>query len=102
MGALGHPIWRSVAAAEDLDIEVANLLSQRIAVDPEQIGSADLITAGRGQRRRQQRIFDFPQHPVIETSRGYAILKAGKIRGEMPLDRRAQALLDMRLFAARS
>ncbi len=41
-----------IAAAENLDVEIADFLSQRIAVDPQQVGGADLIAAGRGQSGR--------------------------------------------------
>src|ERR1700736_4781512 len=34
----------------DLDVEVADLLAQGIAVDAEEIGGADLVAARRGQR----------------------------------------------------
>ncbi len=52
-----------------LEVEVANLLAQRIAVQAEDFRRFDLIAAGRGQRRRQQRRFEFAQHAVIEADR---------------------------------
>jgi hypothetical protein len=36
----------SAAAAEHLDVEIADLLAQRVAIDPEQIGGPDLVAAG--------------------------------------------------------
>src|SRR5580704_17222187 len=42
------------ASAVDLNLEVANFLAQRIAVDPKQVGGADLVTACGSQGRRQQ------------------------------------------------
>src|SRR4029077_3943497 len=45
------------ARAIDLDFEVADFLGQRVAIDAKEIGGADLIAAGRRQRRRQERAF---------------------------------------------
>jgi hypothetical protein len=50
----------SAAAAEDLDIEIADFLAQRVAIDPEQIRRADLVTARGRKRRRQERMLDLP------------------------------------------
>jgi hypothetical protein len=57
-------IWTqrgSAAGSVDLDVEVADLLAQGIAVEAEQIRRPDLVAPGCGQRRRQQRNLDFPQ-----------------------------------------
>src|SRR5499427_5289214 len=59
----------SAAAAEDLDIEIADFLAQRVAIDPEQIRRADLVAASGRKRHRQERMLDLPQHPVIEAGR---------------------------------
>ena len=40
--------YRASVAAENLDVEIADLLAQGIAVDAQQICGADLIAAGRG------------------------------------------------------
>src|SRR5882672_5370141 len=50
------PAGGLAAGAKDLDIEVADLLAQRIAVDAKKVGGANLVAAGRGQRHRQQRL----------------------------------------------
>src|SRR5262245_15748849 len=63
MWPIGHP--RSPAAAEHLNIEIADFLAQGVAVDPQQVGGPDLVAAGRRQRHRQQRVFDLAQHPVV-------------------------------------
>ncbi len=52
-GAKTRICYLGSAAAEDLDVEVADLLAKGVAVDAEQIRGADLIAAGRGQGRRQ-------------------------------------------------
>ena len=41
------------------DVEIADLLAQGIPVQPQQFGGLDLIAAGRGERRGNQRILDF-------------------------------------------
>src|SRR5262249_45198064 len=41
------------AAAEHLDLQIANLFAQRVAVHAEQIGGADLVAARGRQGRRQ-------------------------------------------------
>src|SRR5882757_10453512 len=56
-------------AAIDLNVEVADLFAQRIAVEAEQVGGADLIAAGRRQRRGQQRHLDLLEDAVIEPRR---------------------------------
>src|SRR5262249_25943970 len=50
----------SAAAAEDLDIEIADFLAQRVAIDAEQIRRPDLVTARGRKRHRQKRMLDLP------------------------------------------
>src|ERR1700730_10735456 len=69
-----------VAAPIDLNVEIADFLPQRVAVEAEQIGGADLVAARRRQRRRQQRHLDFLEDAVIEARRRHAVGKAGKVR----------------------
>src|SRR5258708_30416496 len=54
-----------IAAAVDLDIQVADLLAERIAVEAEQVGGADLVAPVRGPARREPLHLDFLQDPVI-------------------------------------
>src|SRR6266851_8829054 len=61
------------AAAEHLDVEVADLLAQGVAVETEQIGGADLVAAGRRERHREERMLDLAQHPVIEAGRRHFV-----------------------------
>src|SRR5712672_358424 len=68
-------------AAIDLDVEIANLLPQRVAVETEQVGRADLVAAGRRQRRGQQRHLDLLQDAMIEAGRRHAVGKAREVRG---------------------
>ncbi len=88
----------SSAGAEHLDIQVPDLLAQRIAVETEEIGGADLVAAGGGQRDRQQRIFDLAQDPVVEPGRRKLVTATREIGREMPFDRRRQPFVGARLF----
>src|SRR5262249_56792971 len=82
-----RPAPASAAAPKHLDVEVADLLAQGVAIDPEQVGGADLVAAGRRQGDRQQRMFDFPQDAVIEPWRGQMVAETGKIGRQMAFDR---------------
>src|SRR5437016_3431267 len=66
----------SAAAAVDLNIEVADLLPQRVAVQAEQIGGADLIATGCRKRGGQQRHLDFLEDAVVEARRRHAVWEA--------------------------
>src|SRR5260370_10803530 len=68
-----------IAAAVDLDIHVADLLAEGIAVEAEQDGSAALVAPGRGQGRREQRHLDFLQDPVLEPRRRVAVGQAWSV-----------------------
>src|SRR6201993_5411038 len=74
------------AAAEDLNVEVADFLPQRVAIDPEQICGADLVTASGRKRHRQERMFDLPEHPVVEAGRRKSVAEGREIRRQVPLD----------------
>src|SRR5262245_36690489 len=50
-----------------LDSEIANFLAQSVAVKPQKIGGANLVSAGRNQRCRDQRQLDFLQNAAVET-----------------------------------
>ena len=54
-------IWpKSLAAGPNhLDIQVVDLLAQRVAIETQQVGGAYLVAAGRRQCGRQQRILHF-------------------------------------------
>src|ERR1043166_3100541 len=69
-------------APVDLDIEVADLLAQRIAVEPKQVRGPDLVAAGGRQRGREQRYLDLLQDAVIEAGRRHAVREAGEVRGQ--------------------
>src|SRR6185312_14721513 len=51
-------VGRSAPGADHLDVEVADLLAQCVAVDAEEIGGANLVAARCRQCGGQQRVFD--------------------------------------------
>src|SRR5579883_111018 len=69
--------------AVDLDVQIADLLAQRIAVDPQKVRGADLIAPGGGERRGQKRRLHFAQDAMIKAARGQPLVEAGKIAGEV-------------------
>src|SRR5579871_4367122 len=95
----GRQARRLAAAAVNLDIQVADFLPQRIAVQTEQVGRADLVAAGRRQRRGQKRHLDLLEDAVIEAGRRYAIGKAREVRRQIRLDRPAE-IVDAMMRAA--
>ena len=58
---------------------LADFLSQRVAVQPEQIGGLDLVAPRGGQRRRDQRAFHIPQNAVVKTGRRQRLAKTREI-----------------------
>jgi len=78
-----------VAAAKHLNVEVADFLPQGVAVKTQQSRCADLISAGRGQGRREQWVFDLTQNAVIEACGRQAIFEPRKISREVAFDRTA-------------
>src|SRR6266853_4320175 len=88
-----------ITAPVNLDVQVANLLPQRVAVEAEEVGGADLVAPGRRQRGREQRHLDFLQNPVIKPRRRHAIGEPGEVRRQIGLDRAAE-IVDAELDAA--
>src|ERR1700694_2747221 len=68
------------AAAVDLNVQIADFLPQRVAVEAEQVGRADLIAARRRQRRSEQRHLDFLEDAMIEAGRRHAVGEAREVR----------------------
>src|SRR5689334_14387390 len=87
-------------AAIDLDIEVPDLLAQRVAVQAQQVGRADLVAAGRGERGRQQRHLDLLQDAMIEARRRQVVGETREVRGQIGFDRAAEILDAVRAAAA--
>jgi len=76
-----------------LDVEIPNLLAQRIAIQPQHGGRLDLVAPGRGQRQLYQRPLHFGQHLVVDAGRRHAVAMGGEELADMPLDGPRQRLL---------
>src|SRR6476646_1219685 len=77
--------WISAAGADDLDVQIADLLAQRVAIDPEQVGGPNLVPTSRRQRGGQERLLDFAQDAVIEARRRQGVAKVRKVARQVPL-----------------
>src|SRR5215216_1651099 len=92
---------RSLAAAPvDLNVEIPDLLPQRVAVEAEQVGGADLVAARGRQRRGEQRHLDLLEDAVVEARRRHAVREAGEVRGQVGFDRAPEILHAERRTAA--
>src|SRR5262245_6858751 len=89
------------AAAEYLDVQIADLFPQRVAVDAEQVGGADLVAASGGERHRQQRMLDLAQDAVIEPGRRQLVAEGREICRQVTFDRGGEPLLRARLVLGR-
>src|ERR1043165_6606690 len=78
------------AAPVDLNVEIPDLLAQRVAVEAEQDGRTDLVAAGGRQRRSQQRYLDLLEDAMVQARRRHAVREAGEVRGQVGFDRAAE------------
>src|SRR5688572_18055500 len=78
-------VARSGPPANHPDVEVADFLAQRIAVQSEELRGLDLIASGRPKRDADQRCLDLPQHAVIQPRRRQAIAVLAEIARQMAL-----------------
>src|ERR1700736_1322946 len=99
--AVSEAATRLAAAPVDLNVQIADFLPQRVAVEAEQIGGADLIAARRRQRCGEQRDLDFLEDAVVEARRRDAVRKAREVRGQIGLDRAAEIIHTKRRVTAR-
>src|SRR5262249_39558014 len=90
----------SAATAEDLNIEIADFLPQGIAINPEQIRRADLVTAGSGQSHREERMLDLAQDTVVEAGGRQGVAETREVRGQVAFHRGRKPLLCRRLLGA--
>ena len=58
-------VSRSAEAAHNLDVEIADLFAQRVAIDAQKLGGANLVPAGSGKAHREKGPLDLLQHPVV-------------------------------------
>jgi hypothetical protein len=56
-------------AAVNLDVEVPDLLAERVAVEPQEVGSPNLVAAGGCESGREQRYLDLLEDAMIEARR---------------------------------
>src|SRR2546423_1485667 len=83
----------SAIGPKHLDIEVADLLAQRIAVDAKEVGGADLIAARGCQGRRQQRMPPPARHAMIGAGGRQVVAEAKKMGGQVAFDRRTETVV---------
>lgn len=81
-----RPPFGSARTADDLDIEIADLLAKRIAIDAQKLGSLDLIAPCGGERNRDQGIFHLPEDTMIETRWWQVVAKGSEIGRQMFFD----------------
>src|ERR1700747_2801944 len=87
------------ARSDHPDIEVADLLAQGVAVDPQEVGGADLVAAGGRKGRGKQGIFDLSQEAMVEAGRRQRVVDPGEVAQEVALDRTGEVLFGVRLLA---
>src|SRR5690606_406616 len=89
-----RPAWTaSLEAPDNLDMKVPDLLAQRIAVEPQELGGAKLVALGRQKGEFDQRPFDFAQNAVIEPSGRQGVVVRIEIIAQVPFHRLAQRLV---------
>src|SRR5258705_2096855 len=98
----GKRVQSLAAAPVNLNVEIPDLLPQRVAVETEQVSRANLVAAGGRQRRGQQRHLDLLEDTVVEAGRRHAVGEAGEVRRQICLDRTAEVLHPERGGTARS
>src|SRR6195256_3533605 len=68
------------------DVEVLYLLAQRIAIEPQETGSAQLIPARGAERQGQQRALDLGNDTIVHAVRRQALAMGDKKRLQVPVD----------------
>src|SRR6185503_20941841 len=69
----------SAAGPDHLDVQIADFLAQGVAVEPQQVGSPDLIATGGSQSCREQWILNLAQDAVVQAGRRQAVIEGGEI-----------------------
>src|SRR5260370_14160193 len=72
------------------DVEVLYLLAQRVAIEPQETGSAQLIPARCTQGQGQQRPLDLGTDTIVHAVRRQALAMGDKTRLQLPVDRLGQ------------
>src|SRR5581483_3172258 len=73
-------------AAQHLDVELADLLAQGVAVEPEQRGRLQLIAARGAQAEADQRPLDVLENAVVDPGRRQRVGVPLELAAEMALD----------------
>ena len=90
-----RPGWRRdihISPRTTGNIQVADLLAQRVAVEAEHRRGLDLVAAGRRQGKADQRPLHLGDHPVVDIGRRHAAVVRGEEVADVPLDRARQRL----------
>src|SRR6516165_6544598 len=82
----------SFYAANDRNVQFADLLAQGVAIETEQMGGPDLITAGGAEGLDNQWPLNLAKHPIVEPSRRHAPLVGGEVVFDMTFDRAREPL----------
>src|SRR5215472_8489835 len=77
----------------DVDVELADLFAQRVAVEAEELRRLELIPARRSQRNQDQRLLDFAQHAIIKAGGGQPALMRREVIAQMTLCGTAQPFI---------
>src|SRR6267378_2795138 len=68
------------------DVEVLYLLAQRVAIEPQETGGAQLIPARCPKRQGQQRALDLGNDTIVHAIRRQALAMGDKKRLQVPVD----------------
>src|SRR3954452_4967702 len=82
----------SDTASHDVNFQLADLLAQRIAVQPKQLRRLDLVATGRAKRRADQWHLHLAQNALVQARRRQATAEFAKISREVALERPANIL----------
>src|SRR5262245_53506479 len=106
-GTLSEAVTKSPASAylrraNHGDVEVLDLLAQRIAIEPQKAGGTQLITACCPQGQREQRPLDLGNDTIVHAVRRQPIAVRGEQGLQMPVDSVRQGDVACRMAIADS
>src|SRR5690606_61333 len=77
---------RGAGRLEDLDVEIPDPATQRVAVETEQLCRPDLVATRCSQRRSDERLLHLTDDSVVKPRRRELVSVTGKIAAEVALD----------------
>src|SRR5262245_34734832 len=80
------PASADLRRAHHGNVEVLYLLAQRVAIEPQESGGAQLIPARRPQGERQERPLHLRNDTIVQPVGWQAIAVGGEQRLQMPID----------------